>query len=161
MARIVSDGAHRRGIPLGFINGFCLLLRRRMLEAVGLFDGLNFGAGYGEENDLCIRARKARWKLVVADDCFVFHFQSMSYGNRRYELARQAGEALARKHSVGIDIDPYVHICKNSFMTCRARLTTKANIAVSQLTSFYAASFVKKPLHSYCRLLRPEEAETL
>jgi GT2 family glycosyltransferase len=57
MARIVSDGAHRRGIPLGFINGFCLLLRRRMLEAIGLFDGLNFG--YGEENELCIRARKS------------------------------------------------------------------------------------------------------
>jgi GT2 family glycosyltransferase/glycosyltransferase involved in cell wall biosynthesis len=146
MARIVSDGAHRRGIPLGFINGFCLLLRRRMLEAIGLFDGLNFGTGYGEENDLCIRARKARWKLLVADDCFVFHFQSMSYGIRRYELARRSGEALAKKHNAGIDIDPYVHICKKSFMTCRARLTAKANIAISQLTTLYTASFVKKTI---------------
>jgi GT2 family glycosyltransferase len=141
MARIVSDGAHRRGIPLGFINGFCLLLRKRMLEAIGLFDELNFGAGYGEENDLCVRARKGRWKLLIADDCFVFHSQSMSYGNRRDKLARRAGGALGRKHSSGIDIDPYVHICRNSFLTYRARLTAKANITITQQTNVYSAPF--------------------
>ena len=35
--------------------GFCLYVRRALLDAIGTFD-LAFGAGYGEENDFCLRA---------------------------------------------------------------------------------------------------------
>ncbi len=146
MARMVSSGAHRRGIQLGFINGFCLLLRREMLDVIGLFDELNFGSGYGEENDLCVRARRAGWKLLVADDCFVFHYQSVSYGDRRFELARRAGETLAIKHSVAIDIDPYVHICRNSFLMHRARLVAWANITLSKWTNINSAPFRERTI---------------
>ena len=99
MAEIVANGAHRHGIPLGFLNGFCLLLRSQMLDEIGIFDEENFVLGYGEENDLCIRARKAGWKLLAAEDCFVLHKQSKSYGDRRLKLAQMAGEALSRKHN--------------------------------------------------------------
>src|SRR5690348_14711749 len=37
-------------LPTGV--GFCLYLRRRLIDAIGVFDPV-FGLGYGEENDLC------------------------------------------------------------------------------------------------------------
>lgn len=64
-----------RGRPAaeaGWLIGFCMLLKREMLEDVGLFDE-SFGYGYLEELDYAIRARKAGWKLAVAPDAFVFH----------------------------------------------------------------------------------------
>jgi len=35
---------------------------------IGYFDEQNFGEGYGEENDYCLRANKAGWALAVADE---------------------------------------------------------------------------------------------
>ena len=84
---------------VGFLNGFCLLIKRKLIEDVGLFDEVTFARGYGEENDYCLRATERNWQLAVADDCYVFHAQSKSYSHeRRAELARLAGDALANKH---------------------------------------------------------------
>lgn len=84
---------------VGFLNGFCLLIKRQLIEDIGLFDEETFARGYGEENDYCLRTTENNWQLAVADDCYVFHAQSKSYFHeRRAELARLAGEALAKKH---------------------------------------------------------------
>lgn len=84
---------------VGFLNGFCLLIKRELIQEIGLFDAETFGRGYGEENDYCLRATQAQWKLALADDCYVFHAQSKSYSSeRRQELARFAGQALSVKH---------------------------------------------------------------
>ena len=127
IARLVALGASRRGIQLGFINGFCMLIRRETIDVVGVFDEKTFGAGYGEENDFCIRARQKGWRLVVADDVYVFHHQSCSYGDRRQKLVARADEALAAKHSHAIDILPQVRICRDSLQLHHARLRIKAN----------------------------------
>ena len=42
--------------------GFCMYIRRDCLNAIGYFDEVTFGYGYGEENDWCIRALKAKWR---------------------------------------------------------------------------------------------------
>jgi len=46
---------------VGWASGTCLLLRRKCIEQVGPFDA-TFGS-YGEDQDLCLRARAARWKV--------------------------------------------------------------------------------------------------
>ena len=43
-------------LPTGV--GFCLYVRRALIDAIGGFDPA-FGAGYGEENDFCMRAAAA------------------------------------------------------------------------------------------------------
>lgn len=97
-ALLRSDAAPVRP-RLPFLNGFCLLVRRALLSEVGFFDEETFGRGYGEENDLCLRAAAAGWQAAVADDSYVFHSQSRSYsGERRQVLSRAAGEALNAKH---------------------------------------------------------------
>jgi GT2 family glycosyltransferase/tetratricopeptide (TPR) repeat protein/glycosyltransferase involved in cell wall biosynthesis len=52
--------------------GFCLLLRRAVLEKVGGLDP-QFGSGNFEDDDLCLRASLAGFKLRIAQDSFVHH----------------------------------------------------------------------------------------
>lgn len=88
----------RRFPRVAFLNGFCLMLRRSVVERVGLLDEAAFPQGYGEEDDYCLRMREAGYELAVADHCFVYHAKSKSFGARREALARAGSEALVAKH---------------------------------------------------------------
>jgi GT2 family glycosyltransferase len=113
VARSVASMSAQLYPPMGFLNGFCLLLKRPMMEEIGLFDEDNFAQGYGEENDYCLRAREAGWILALADDVYVYHAQSKSYSHeRRKQLSERAGEVLAKKHGSAL-IDQGVKQCRN------------------------------------------------
>lgn len=99
MAELVRSASKRRYPRVPVLNGFCLLLRRDLLERIGSMDEVAFGAGYGEENDYCIRATNAGFELAVADDVFVFHAKSKSFGEAlRKELSKRGQKALEAKH---------------------------------------------------------------
>lgn len=59
--------------------GFCMLIRRRALENVGMFDQEAFGKGYGEENDFCMRASAVGFRHLLALDVFVRHVGEVSF----------------------------------------------------------------------------------
>ncbi|MEM6680458.1 MAG: glycosyltransferase [Pseudomonadota bacterium] len=81
------------------INGFCIALRRSMLDAVGLFDEERFPMGYGEENDLTFRAMDAGYLCAVAIDCFVYHAKTKSYTTELRAQYNAAGQkALRSRH---------------------------------------------------------------
>ena len=81
------------------INGFCQLINMDMLSQIGSLDEVAFPQGYGEENDMCARAVKAGYKLVIADDTYVFHAKSKSFGHEiRKTLSKQGSLALKNKH---------------------------------------------------------------
>jgi len=99
MARAVAAFTGRTYPRIPFLNGFCLLMKREVLEAVGYFDEVNFGRGYGEENDYGLRARAKGWGLAVADDAYVHHDRTRSYSiERRDELSEVAHRMLYTKH---------------------------------------------------------------
>ncbi|MFM8320837.1 MAG: glycosyltransferase [Chloroflexota bacterium] len=99
MAALAAHYSARLYPEVRFLNGFCLLIRRQVIEQVGWFDEENFGQGYGEEDDYALRARQAGWKLRVADDVYIYHAQSRSYSHaRRKELVEQSGRRLFAKH---------------------------------------------------------------
>jgi len=58
--------------------GFCLLIKREVIENIGLFDE-QFGIGNFEDNDFCRRAGRAGYRLVIAQDAFVHHFGSTTF----------------------------------------------------------------------------------
>ena len=58
MADWVAEKSWRLYPPMTFLNGFCMLIRREVIDEIGYFDEENFGVGYGEENDYCLRAQK-------------------------------------------------------------------------------------------------------
>jgi len=83
-------------IPTGV--GFCMYIRRDCLAATGLFDAETFGAGYGEENDFCMRAAALGWRHVLAADVFVQHHGGVSFQSRKTDLARENAAKLSRLH---------------------------------------------------------------
>lgn len=82
-------------LPTGV--GFCFFVRRAMLDAIGGFDPA-FGAGYGEENDLCMRAAAAGWRNVLADDALVLHVGGRSFEKQKDALVPKNTETLAARH---------------------------------------------------------------
>lgn len=74
------------------LNGFCMMLKREVIDKVGYIDVENFPIGYGEETDYCIRAREAGFELAVADDTFVYHSKSKSFGHEKRSILSQQGE---------------------------------------------------------------------
>ncbi|MFQ5730916.1 MAG: glycosyltransferase [Planctomycetaceae bacterium] len=58
--------------------GFCLLIRRDVIDRVGGFDE-RFGIGNFEDDDFCRRAKEAGFRAVVAEDAFVHHFGSRTF----------------------------------------------------------------------------------
>ncbi|MBL8299927.1 MAG: glycosyltransferase [Rhodanobacteraceae bacterium] len=81
-------------LPTG--NGFCLYLKRAVLDAIGVLDAQAFPQGYGEENDWCQRAEAAGWHHVIAGDVLVRHARSQSFGEQRRHTLGAAGMAVLR-----------------------------------------------------------------
>lgn len=73
-------GASFRGYPrLPTAVGFCMLVRRVLVERAGHFDAV-YGRGYGEENDLSMRAHDLGMEIACADDVYVHHAGQASFG---------------------------------------------------------------------------------
>jgi O-antigen biosynthesis protein len=92
----VPDDADAIDIPTGV--GFCMLMTRACIDAVGRFDIENFPRGYGEENDFCMRAAAAQFRNVLCPNAFVAHEGGVSFSDARAALMRAGGERLLAKH---------------------------------------------------------------
>ncbi len=75
------------------VNGFCIAIRREVLDAIGLFDEELFPMGYGEETDFVMRAQDAGFLCAVAIDCFVYHAKTKSYSSEARQRLIKAGRA--------------------------------------------------------------------
>jgi len=89
----IEDPSRVEWIDVPTTIGFCMLLRRETLHAIGCFDEASFGRGYGEENDWCQRAIQAGWRHVLCDRAFVAHQGGASFGPLGLS---PGGEAMAR-----------------------------------------------------------------
>lgn len=71
-----SRGDRFRTERLGF---FCVATTRDVVERVGLLDE-EYGRGFYEDDDYCVRATRAGHSLVCLEDIFVYHRGSASFG---------------------------------------------------------------------------------
>jgi GT2 family glycosyltransferase len=93
----------RPEIPTG--HGFCMYIRRAALDEIGELDAEAFPRGYGEENDLSLRARAKGWRCVLDDRSYVHHAQGASFGDARQELIREGRRIIdARYPSYTADV---------------------------------------------------------
>lgn len=83
---------HRQIMDLDRLVGFCLLLRREVLERIGELDE-RFGIGNFEDDDYCRRTRDAGFRTAVAVDSFVHHF-----GHRTFDASGVDLGALLREN---------------------------------------------------------------
>jgi GT2 family glycosyltransferase len=72
-------------MPVDFLSGCAMLVKRQLFKDVGLLD-TNFFM-YGEEVDWCWRARRAGHRLAAVPDAFMWHKVSAS-SNRISSFAR-------------------------------------------------------------------------
>lgn len=81
----IREGRSHETDRLGF---FCVAVRREAYEQIGGLDA-GFEVGYFEDDDYCRRFVKEGWKLVVAEDAFVFHHGSASFKKLDQGLRKQ------------------------------------------------------------------------
>lgn len=100
MAEVVWSSSQHTYPRVPFVNGFCFMISRKVLDSIGFLDEVSFPTGYGEENDFCIRAIDAGFELAIADDTYVFHAKSKSFGHeQRKKLSKKGSEQLKIKHT--------------------------------------------------------------
>ena len=87
VARSMVDGTPHLPFEVPTGNGFCLYIKRALIDEIGLFDEVNFPVGYGEENDFCMRAMAAGWANMVDPATYVGHVRTASFGERKQQLA--------------------------------------------------------------------------
>jgi len=79
-----QSGIYSETEKLGF---FCVAIRRNVIDKIGMLDEA-FGIGMFEDDDLCVRARKADYRLLIAEGSFVYHKGSVSFsklGAEKYQ----------------------------------------------------------------------------
>lgn len=90
-----------RPFAVDFITGCGMLVRRDVLETIGLFDERFFM--YYEDSDYCLRAHRAGVRAVVEPRAAMYHKVAQSSGgsnspNERYHMARSSVQYF-RKHA--------------------------------------------------------------
>lgn len=98
MAELVENCSYKEypEIPTG--HGFCLFIKREVLNKVGYFDEESFGKGYGEESDFCYRCFNYGYRHVLCDDTYIYHKESQSFTDSKIERIKKAGEIIEKRY---------------------------------------------------------------
>jgi len=64
------------------VIGFCMLIKREVIEKIGGFDPL-YESGNFEDDDFCIRAIRAGFKIKIAHDVFIHHYGSKTFASEK------------------------------------------------------------------------------
>lgn len=78
-ARIIEDSSLCEYPKISVVHGFCMYIKREVLDKVGLLDAQTFEKGYGEENDFCWRAEQFGYIAVLCDDTYIYHSGTTSF----------------------------------------------------------------------------------
>ena len=97
-AELVENTSVSRYPELVTAIGFCMYIRRAIVDEIGYFDEQNFGRGYGEENDFSLRAIRKGYKNVLCDNTFVFHKGAASFLHTRDDAIEKSSVILERIH---------------------------------------------------------------
>jgi GT2 family glycosyltransferase/tetratricopeptide (TPR) repeat protein len=135
LSDLVANVSDKAFPCVNFVNGFCYMIKRAVIDAIGWLDEESFPYGYGEENDFSIRARKAGFKLAIADHAYVYHSKSKSFGHeRRQELSKQGSAAFKSKHP-DINVKALTEEIKNNQALERLRLKLREHIVPLELNT--------------------------
>lgn len=77
---------NRKTLEVDRLIGFCLLIRREVIDRIGVLDE-RFGVGCYEDDDFCRRARQAGYRIVIAADAFVHHYGSRTFAGSGVDFA--------------------------------------------------------------------------
>lgn len=91
------------------LNGFALLVKRKVWEETGGFDE-DFAPGYYEDDALSMEILRRGYKLILARDSFIYHAGSVSFAKTgKTNLSYDHHQLFIQKY--GFDILDYVYPC--------------------------------------------------
>lgn len=87
----------------GSLAFFCVAIKREVIDSVGMLDE-KFGRGWFEDDDYNIRVRAAGYETIIADDVFVHHEHSATFGKlpegEKLELFEKNRLYFEEKHNI-------------------------------------------------------------
>ncbi len=161
MARLAAsaNGSGVVDIPTG--HGFCLYVRRDCLEDAGPLREDLFAQGYGEENELCMRAARRGWRHVAATGVFVGHVGGVSFGAASAHLVRRNLVVLNRLHP-GYDALVAGHVAADPLFPARRRMDLarwrqgRAAAGAALLVTHEGGGGVERVVRERCVALRAQ-----
>lgn len=111
--KVVEECSERRYPRISVAHGFCMYVKREVIDLIGNFDAETFGRGYGEENDFCNRAEQAGYFHVMCDDTYIYHSGTKSFISKEKEAYIRAHEEILRKRYPVQMHNNDVHVIKN------------------------------------------------
>lgn len=110
MEEIVSEGllyassGEHETLPAYRLDFFCVAIPSHVFKLVGWLDE-DFGRGYYEDLDYSLRVKTAGYRLGVAEDTFVYHRGSASFGKMPSEtkaLLKRNKRLIIQKHGAEV-----------------------------------------------------------
>jgi GT2 family glycosyltransferase len=126
---------HDSPVEVENISGACLMLRREVVEQVGLLDEEFFM--YFEDMDYCLRLQNAGWKMYYLPQGEIVHFAGMSSGGRMRNYSVHSYRAM-------------FHFYKKHFsnaMVIFVRSMVVAASSVRWVWNWTRSKFSKKPVY--------------
>jgi hypothetical protein len=113
---------HDKPIEVDSCIGACLLVRKKAIEEVGMFDERYFF--FFEETDWAYQMKQAGWKVFHVPTAFIYHFQGQSVGRdiqSRIEFYRSRYQFFrkwkSRPYFIVVRIAIFLRLCINWLMT--------------------------------------------
>lgn len=92
-------------------HGFCMLVKREVINKIGGFDAETFQRGYGEENDFCCRAMELGYVNAMCDNTFILHTGTKSFISKEKEKLIQSHQKILEER--------YPELIHNNAVYCR------------------------------------------
>lgn len=95
--RIVERCSMKKYPRITTAHGFCMLIKREVINTIGNFDAETFERGYGEENDFCSRAEQAGYHHVMCDNTYIYHRGTKSFLSKEKEKYMMLHDRILRE----------------------------------------------------------------
>ena len=81
---------------------FCALIKRKVIDTIGYLDEETFQFAYCDDDDYCLRAKKAGFLIAIDLKILVIHKHRATIGKRSdiKEIHQRSYEALLKKHNL-------------------------------------------------------------
>ncbi|MFQ3549572.1 MAG: glycosyltransferase family 2 protein [Armatimonadota bacterium] len=119
-----------------WIGGACLLVKRQVIEQIGLMDTNLFM--YSEETDWCYRMRKVGWEIWVVPDSEIIHLGGRSSAQVPIQTMQRLADSkikFFRKH-YGL----FSALLLRYLLTIKALLKSLQNILLHKKNNYYEES---------------------
>lgn len=127
-AKVVCEASYLDYPELPTSHGFCMFIKREVLDLIGYFNEEKFGRGYGEENDFSFRCLDYGFRNVVCDDVIVLHKESQSFLDDKSDLIKNNLKLLhdqypaySQKINLWCQEFPLKKVCDNIFYNIQLR----------------------------------------